>query len=553
MRLRNFRHTFLDLPALFFLLVPSLFAQTAGTGALTGTVTDSTGAVVLNATVTATDLDTGQARIAKTGGDGTYAIPLLPPGNYRVNFEASGFQAVEVPSVKVTVTETGTLNQSLQVGAQTQQVTVHSDVEAVETENSVLGGVIGSQAVTDLPLSTRNYTNLLALSSGANASVINAGALGKGTQITSVNGASNTDNNYQMDGVAIVNYGSSGTITEGGAFSAFGIPNPDAIEEFKIQTSSYDASYGRNSGANVNVVTKSGTNDFHGTAFEFFRNTDLNANEFFFKSNELAAGKPNVRPVLDQNQYGGVFGGPVKKNKLFFFVSYQETHQKNGLSSQGSSSYTLPYITPASVTTDRTSAAFMNDMLAHYCGGAGSLGGIEIKAPTGGCNSTSPYFSAYKAGVATASISPQALALLQLKLPNGDYYIPSPINSSSEVTCNPTPTGSIPSYGCSSSIPALYTEHQGLGNWDYILNSKHTLSGRYFVSTAPEFVPFFATTNLPGEPVNSRFAYQDAVLKMTSILTSNFVNEARVSYQRNSALQALQSSSFTRPESASLR
>lgn len=514
----------------------SLLAQTAATGALTGTVTDSTGAVVVNATITATSIDTSQVRTATTGGDGSYKIPLLPPGMYRVKFEAPGFKTADILSATISVTETDVLNQSLEVGAQAQQVTVEAEVEAVQTATSTVGTVITS--VAELPLATRNYTDLLALSAGANATIVNAAsALGKGNEATSVNGASNTDNNYQMDGAPISNFATAGTIAETGAFAAFGIPNPDAIEEFKIQTSTYDASYGRNSGGNVNVVTKSGTNEFHGTAFEFFRNTDLNANDFFYKSAELASGKPNVQPVVNQNQFGGVFGGPVKKDKLFFFVSYQETRQKNGLATQGSSPFTLPYITPASIAPDRNSAAFLNDMLAHYCGASGNLGGIQIKAPSGGCNSTSPFSGAYSAGVATASISPQSLAILQLKLPSGQYYIPSPITGSSQVICNPTPTSSStgPQYSCTSSIPAVYAEHQGLGNWDYVINKDNTLSGRYFVANEPTTVPFPISGSLPGEGAQSLFVNHDAVLKLTSILTSNVVNEARVSYQRNIA------------------
>ena len=172
-----------------------------------------------------------------------------------------------------------------------------------------------------------------------NGSVQNATTIGKGSDNFAVNGSSQTQNTWQMDGVFITNFSGTNNLTETGEFGSIAIPNPDSLQEFKIQTSTYDASYGRNPGANVNVVTKSGTNDFHGTAFEFFRNTVLNANDFFLNR----AGKPEG--VLNQNQYGGVFGGPVKKDKLFFFVSYQETAQKNGYSAFGlSTNVTLPPI-----------------------------------------------------------------------------------------------------------------------------------------------------------------------------------------------------------------
>ena len=173
---------------LFTSLTPAVLAQTAGTGALTGTVADSTGAVVPNATVTATG-ENGQVRTATTGPDGVYKFNLLPPGNYRVRFEAAGFNAVEVPSATVNVTETEVLNRTLSVGAQTQEVTVQADVETVQTATSALGTVVGTETVTELPLNTRNYTNLLAMSAGANAAVSNATSLGKASTLIAVNGA----------------------------------------------------------------------------------------------------------------------------------------------------------------------------------------------------------------------------------------------------------------------------------------------------------------------------------------------------------------------------
>jgi hypothetical protein len=228
---------------LLLLATALLSAQTAGTGAVTGTVTDSSGAVIPNATVTATQTETGQERTATTSADGTYRFSLLPPGTYKVTFTASGFKPIEVSGFNVNVTEAPVLNRSLEVGAQTDQVTVQSEVETVQTNTSTLGTVVGSQSVVGLPLTTRNYTNLLGLSAGAAAAVPNATALGRGNMEIAVNGASTGQNTFQMDGVSVVNFASNGILTEGGTYATFGIPNPDALAEFKIQTSLYDAGW----------------------------------------------------------------------------------------------------------------------------------------------------------------------------------------------------------------------------------------------------------------------------------------------------------------------
>jgi hypothetical protein len=239
------------------MLASSLMAQTGGTGALTGTITDSSGAVVRDAKVTATSADTGQARTVTTGADGTYNFGLLAPGNYRVKFEATGFQAVEIPAAKVNVTETAVLDRTLQVGAATQAVTVEGSVEMIQTTSSTLGTVANAQTVTELPLNTRNYTNLLTMTAGASSSVTNASTIGKGSPFIAVNGGGTAQNTYLQDGVMVNNWYSFNTGVEGVAFGSFAIPPPDAITEFKIQTSTYDAGYGRGPGANVNVSAPS--------------------------------------------------------------------------------------------------------------------------------------------------------------------------------------------------------------------------------------------------------------------------------------------------------
>lgn len=497
------------------LLTISAYGQTAETGALAGTLTDASGAVVPNVTVTITNIATGQGRTVMAGSNGAYSIGLLVPGSYRVHFEGTGFKAVDVPSVAVTVTETVTLNQQLEVGTQTQEVTVQGEAaEIVQTSSATLGTVMPSEAVTTLPLTTRNYTNLLGLSAGANAGVFNASTLGKGTSDIAVNGQSTSQNNVQMDGVSITNQAAAGTLTENGLNPGLGLVNPDAIQEFKIQTSLFDAGYGRNPGASVNVVTKSGTNEFHGTAFEFFRNTVLNANDFFRKISPPVNGIPNNgRQVLNQNQYGGAFGGPVKKDKFFFFTSFQETWQKNGVSAQG---YSTPVLPPLPAGDRSNTAAFSAALANLYCGQSGAAGGVTIKSPT--CSKP--------AGVGAVNINPVAINLLELKNPGGSYFIPG---SSTGTNQNTT-----------FSIPARFSEHQGVGNIDYVINAKNTLSGRYYYTDDPTQVSFSCGVAggapgicLPNTGVENEVKNHYAVLRLTSILTNNVVNEARVSYQRN--------------------
>src|SRR5262249_7744301 len=256
-------------------------AQTSGTGALTGTVTDSSGAVVSDVNIKITNEATGETRTVVSQSSGSYVIPLLPPGSYSVEFSKAGFKGAVKSGLRVNVTETARLDVELEAGGVQERITITADAQLLQTDSSALGRVTDRALVSNLPLVTRNYTQIVTLSPGIAASVTNASELGRGSSGESqgsfrAHGAFARDNNFSMNGLQINDLQASGFFSGGVA-----IPNPDAIEEFKVQTGNYDASYGRNAGANVNVVTRPGGNEFHGSAFEFFRNDALNANEFF--------------------------------------------------------------------------------------------------------------------------------------------------------------------------------------------------------------------------------------------------------------------------------
>jgi hypothetical protein len=490
-------------------------AQSAGTGALTGTVTDPSGKSVPNATVTVINTGTNQERSTTTGADGVYKFALLPPATYRVKFAAAGFKTAEVAGVVIDVTETPLLDKALEVGQVTQTVTVESNVENLQTQSSTLGTTVSGSTITALPMANRNYTEILNLSAGTSGSPENATSLGKGTQDVSVNGNDPGQNNFQMDGVAIDNIANRGSATDSGIYAGIGIPNPDAIEEFKVQTSTYDASYGRNPGANVNVVTKGGTNAFHGSLFEFTRDSILNAGDFFY---DQSAGPDSPRQVLNQQQFGGTVGGPIKKDKIFFFFSYQGTRSKNGVTSD---SDTFGAQLPPIPNEPRNTAAFISDLGAENCPTGNDAQHVTLTGTEPTCTGS--------------NISPVAIAYLNLPGPTkSGYYIPTPSITPGCLPNNKLATDPNTYYTCNFSVPSIYNEDQYVGNGDYIFNSKNTLSVRTFYSRNPDIVTMGAPSggNLPGAPENNYYSNINALMKLTTLVSNNFVNEARVSFQR---------------------
>jgi hypothetical protein len=496
--------------AVVAMFATAALGQTSTTGAIRGTVMDPQGAVIPTGTITVKSVATGAVRAVKTGNDGQFTVGLLPPGSYNVTIAAPGFKTENPGLITVTVTETQRVDAKLVLGSQSETVDVSSAAPALQVENATLGTVVDGSVIQELPLTNRNYTQVLTLSAGISGDLNNAATLGKGTPDVYTNGASSISNNFHMDGADINNFG-SGRAGDFVQQAGIPIPSPDALQEFKIQTTNYDAGFGRDAGANVDVVTKTGTNSFHGALWEFFRNDLLNANDTFLK----IAGQR--RPDMKQNQFGGTIGGPIIKNKFFFFGTYQGTRQINGLSSTS-----LQTISLFPVTNDRsaagigvvgcpsgsgTSALAMSRWHPYY-GGTYSLAGAQVA-----CNGS--------------NINPVALNLLNQKLPNGTYLIPTPQRLTTDANGNPIGSSTF-------SIPSTYYETQFMINTDYTLSSKNTLSERYFYANYPENQPLGTAGDTPGNGVTTVFNDQVSLLKLTSAVSPHFLNEALAGYIRSS-------------------
>ncbi len=360
-----------------------LWAQTSGTGAISGTITDSTAAMLVGAEVKVTDVATGFTTISHSNDHGLYLVSLLPPGRYKLEVTKPGFKLASSSDVQVIVAETTVLNIGMKTGTVTETMTVAAASVDLQTESSELGRVTDSEMLENLPLVSRNFTQVIGLNPGVSQEVNNASEIGRGGGSQDANpqggsimsqGATSTDNNFQINGLTINDVQGSWIYSSG-----IPAPNPDTIQEFKVQTALFDATTGRNAGANVDVITKAGTNDYHVSLFEYFRNEDLNANDWF----AIRAGQP--RGILRQNQYGFTAGGPVIKNKLLLFGSWQGTKQFN---STDPSNHKLALLPP--LTNDRSAAG----LGAVFAGDSGYLGPLfGTIAPDG------------------SNIAPQALAL----------------------------------------------------------------------------------------------------------------------------------------------
>lgn len=476
---------FLAASLVIFGLPAHAYGQGGITGAISGTVKDPSGAPIPNVQIQVINQNTGVTlRTPKSGADGTFVAPLLPPGAYRIVATAPGFATFVSSNIDVAVTATVNVAVRMKVGAVKQKITVSGVASTVQLSSAATGEAIEGHTVETLPLSTRNFLTLLALSPGANTDLFPSSNVGRGSVTLNVNGSRPVNNNYQLEGINANDYNLAVT-------DNVPLPNPDAIAEFKTQTSLYDASQGRNGGGNIQVLMKTGTNKYHGDAYEFFRNEALDANDFFLNR----SGQPT--PVLRQNVFGGSFGGPVPKAKdFFFFGNYQGTRALSGISTGTFISDQIPVL-PA----DRSPASLISSFFP---------GGL----PAG-----------------LTSLDPSAVAFLNLpasKCPgfnDGTHCIPS-------LPGTPGLTGGAVNLGTlSRSLAGPFSENQFTITADKQLGAKDRVQFRWFYNQQTNIQPFGETATLPFSeslPLSNRFAE----LSWTRMVSSNTTNEARFGFNR---------------------
>ena len=473
------------------LLMSTVLAQAPGTGAVRGTVYDAMGSVIRNATATLVSEATDGTRSASTNSTGAFTFPLLAPGAYTITIKSAGFADKTANAVIVVVGETSVVDFHLSVASVGASIYVQPSTELAQTESSTLGRAVDQQTIAALPLSNRNYTQILSLSPGVVVELPNASALGRGTQDVTSNGNKTTGNNIQFNGIDANNLSQNSAENDGEEVGV-AAPAPDTLQEFKVQTGNYDASYGRGTGANVDVVSKTGTTSYHGTAWEFLRNDIFNANNFFSKLTN------QPRPVLNQNQFGGAIGGPILRDRLFFFGAYQGLRASNGEGDQVT--VNLPQL-----TSDRSAQT----LGAQFCAYPTSAGGAQVA-----CDGS--------------NMSPVALALLNFKFPNGQFAVPSP-----QILLPSNGPGQMPIGESTFAAPASYNEDQFTLNIDQKISDKNQFSARFFYSHAPTTEPFSPNAaTVPGWGTTELDQNTMLVLADTHVINPRMVNIARFGFMR---------------------
>jgi hypothetical protein len=448
----------------------SVFPQSQTTGRIVGTVRDQNGAAILEAEVTVRSLANTEERKATTDRGGNYVVLSVAPGTYHLSITATGFKKAAIEYVQVTITETFRVDVNLDVGTISEQTNIPASAPLLQTDGPQLGRVVDSRAVWELPLATRNFLQFLALSPGTFADLPDNTALGRNSQTISVNGARVTQNNFEFNGIDANALGQNST-------GALAVPAPETIQQFKVQTSLYDATFGRGAGGSVQAVTLSGTSEFHGALYEYFRDDALNANNPFLKAAGVA------RPILKRNVFGGLLGGPIKNDSVFFFGSYQGTRERNGASDNSLSS---SIFIATGLTDDRSQQTL--------------LAAFRPRLPN---------------GQFATSIHSSALALLNTKLPDGQFLIPTPQADGRY----------------SGSAISTYREDQFNANLDYRVGEKDWLVVKFFFSNAAQFAALPGNAaNVPGFGADRKNENRLFSVQNIHTFSASTVNEARVGY-----------------------
>jgi hypothetical protein len=485
-------------------LIPT-WAQSTG-GRILGRVSDSTGAVVNGVTVTLANEATGVARGVKTDQNGDYSFLEVAPGNYRVEYSLQGFKKNVNRSVVLELNQVLTLNATLQPGGAQETVEVTSEAPLVDTTSTQLGAVVNENAVNNLPLNERDAYALLQLQPGVQSQLGSDLFYGSDKPgVVSVNGGRGRSNNYSVNG---------GDGNDQFANLPVVQPSPDSIQEFRVITNTFDAEYGRNSGAVVNVVTKGGTNQFHGDVYEYFRNKVLNASGYF----------DSVKPDLKQNQFGATFGGPLKKDRSFFFVSYEGRRIIQGVSSDTvtvpTDSERLGDFSAGSAFSGVLGTQSMADVLnsrnwtGTSCASAiSSLGGV---APAVNANWSDVFPSN---AVPLDCQDPVSGALLQ-------QYVPR-ANSAD-------PTGAVDLY---QAVPnGTNLANQFTLRFDHRINEHQQFNAYYYFTDHNGMDPFAkfesGGANLPGFGALTDERFQQWNFTHTWTINPTTVNEARFTYFR---------------------
>ena len=453
---------------LFFAFFSSLPSFAGGpTGTITGTVIDPSGAVVPKAHIVVTNEATNVIREADTNSDGDYTLALLPPGKYQVTVEAPGFRKSLFADVNVDVDQTMRVDFTLQVGANAEELRVNDTAPAIQTDTSTLGQVVNNRLVQQLPLNERNFLDFALLVPGSQLPAEGSQNSTQGGAL-SVNGAREQSNNFLLDGVD----NNDPYINQYVA-----LPSVDAIQEFKVQSSDYSAEYGRTGGAQINVVLKSGTNQFHGTLFEYFRNRSVDAKNYFDLPDCTPGSVPGTCggiPALQRNQFGGTMGGPIVRDKTFFFVSYEGLRLRQAQT----------HVATVPSQTQWAAASALADQIFEC-----------------------PYNPSCQAGLNVFNLYPAA-------------------NVGSDLT---------DSNQYSSARVIRQTNNQYSAKLDHHFTEVDTVSAHYSLIDQPIFYPFDpvnAFTSLPGYGSYTLNHGQSAGIEWTRVFESKLLNEFRLGFTR---------------------